>query len=119
MRVALLLAVLLLLGLLTYVVRALLAWAEDARFNRRCDESRWAATEYTTTDGRVHVILRRSFVHQGKRFLADNDRELAVIEAGDVEYAEKLAAARLQASLEADRTSYLAKPPAFRPDRRA
>lgn len=117
MRGVLLVALLALLGLVAYVVHEWFAVLDDARFNRRLMASKWSATEFTTPDNRVHVVLRRSFVHRGEPVLADNDRELAVVAADDPQYSAKLAEARLRAAQEADRTNYRLAPPAMPPRR--
>ena len=115
MRGVLLVCVLALLGLVAYVLHEWFAVLDDARYNRRLRASTWTATEYTTPDNRVHVVLRRSFVHRGEVVLADHDRELAVVAADDPEYSAKLAEARLHAAQEADRTNYRLGPPAMPP----
>lgn len=106
---------LLLLGLVVYVLHECFELLDDSKFNRRLSSSRWTATEYTTADNRVHVILRRSFVHRGELVLADNDRELAVLSGDDTDYSGKLAQARLRAAQGADRTNYRLGPPAMPP----
>jgi hypothetical protein len=77
------------------------------RLARRLDRARWRRTEYVDGQGVTHVVLRRSARDSdGQEVLADHDRHVAAIPPDVPDFDDRLARARLEADLSADRTNY-------------
>ena len=107
MRVLDLLTVVLLLGAAGLLIRYLAGSADQRLIQRRLRDAVWRRTEYVDPGGATHVVLRRSARDaRGAEILADHDREVAVIPAGEPDFDDRLARARLEADLSVTRTNY-------------
>lgn len=102
-----LLALALLLVAVGWLVSRLVEASGRRRLARRLARARWRRTEYVDAQGVTHVVLRRSVRDsEGVEVLADHDRHVAVIPPGAGDFDDRLARARLEADLSADRTNY-------------
>jgi hypothetical protein len=102
-----LLVLIVLLVAVGWLVSRLLDASARNRLGRRLDRAQWRRTEYVDEAGATHVVLRRSARDRdGHEVLADHDRRVAVIPAEAPDFDDRLARARLEADLSADRTNY-------------
>lgn len=102
-----LLALALLLVAVGWLISRLVDASGRRRLARRLDRARWRRTEYVDEQGVTHVVLRRSArAPDGQEVLADHDRHVAAIPPGAEDFDDRLARARLEADLSADRTNY-------------
>ena len=102
-----LLVLVVLLVAVAFLISRLVEASGRRRLARRLDRAPWRRTEYVDEQGVTHVVLRRSVRDRdGREVLADHDRHIAAVRPDAEDFDDRLARARLEADLSADRTNY-------------